>query len=324
MSKLIMVEALNQALIQEMTKDRAVMVMGEDVGKDGGVFRVTEGLLKKFGEDRCVDTPLAESGIVGTAIGLAAAGFKPVVEVQFAGFLYSAFDQLVNHAARMRWRTRGKVSCPLVVRSPYGAGVRALEHHSESMEALFVHVPGLKVVIPATPYEAKGLLVSAMRDPDPVMFLEPTRVYRALREEVPEKEYTLPLGQAHVEREGKDVTVIAWGAMMREVKKTVESLQEKYSCEVLNLRTLSPLDTDTIISSVKKTGRCVIVHEAPRTSGFGAEVSAQIMEKALVYLEAPVERVTGFDTIVPLAKLESKYIPDEKRIAKAIEKVMAF
>lgn len=324
MAKLIMVEALNQALMQEMARDHAVLVMGEDVGKDGGVFRVTDGLLHKFGPQRCIDTPLAESAIVGTAIGLAAAGWKPVVEIQFAGFIYAAFDQLVNHAARLRWRTRGKLTCPLVVRSPYGAGVRALEHHSESMEAIYAHIPGLKVVIPATPSEAKGLLVSAIRDPDPVLFLEPTRVYRAIREEVPEKEYALPLGQAYIEQVGSDVTVVVWGAMVREVKKAVEQMQGRYSVEVVNLRTISPLDTKTLIASVQKTGRCVVVHEAPRTGGFGAEISAQVMEKALVYLEAPVERVTGFDTIVPLGKLEDAYLPSEQRIVRAIEKVMGF
>ncbi len=324
MSSRILVEALNAALHQEMQKDTRVIVLGEDVGKDGGVFRVTDKLLEKFGDKRCMDTPLAESAIVGTAIGLAAAGLRPVVEIQFAGFLYGALDQLMNHASRLRWRSRGRFSCPLVVRSPYGAGVRALEHHSESMEALFAHIPGLKVVIPATPYDAKGLLVSAIRDPDPVIFLEPTRVYRAIREEVPDEEYIIPLGKAQIVQEGTDVTVIAWGAMVRDVKKAVDGIKEKYSVEIMNLRTVSPLDTETIVSSVKKTGRCVIVHEAPRTGGLGAEVSAQIMEKALLYLEAPVERVTGFDTVVPLAQLEKQYLPDEKRIIKAIERVMQF
>ncbi|MBS3145464.1 alpha-ketoacid dehydrogenase subunit beta [Candidatus Woesearchaeota archaeon] len=321
--KLNMVEAINLALKQEMKKDGNVIVLGEDVGVDGGVFRVTEGLLKLYGEKRVLDTPLAESGIIGTSIGMAAYGLKPVAEVQFSGFMYPGFDQLISHASRIRNRSRGMFSCPMVVRAPYSGGIRALEHHSESMEAIYVHTPGLKVVIPSRPYDAKGLLISSIRDPDPVIFLEPKRVYRAIKEEVPEEEYTLPLGKCNVVKEGNEITVVSYGAMMKLVLEAVEKL-ENVSAEVIDVRTLSPLDDETIINSVKKTGRCVIVHEAPRSCGFAAEIIARINEKALLSLEAPVKRITGYDTVIPLAKLENEYLPSVKRIMHGIEEVLSF
>ncbi len=334
MARLIMVEALNLALKQEMKKDSAVMVMGEDVGVDGGVFRVTDGLYGLYGGSRATDTPLSESGIVGTAIGLAIAGFKPVCEIQFDGFVPPAFDQLISHASRMRWRSRGRFTCPLVVRAPFTGGVRALEHHSESTEAIYAHIPGLKVVMPATPFDAKGLLISAIRDPDPVLFCEPKRVYRAFREEVPDEEYTVPIGVAKMVTEGSDVTVVTWGSMRWITEKALAEIAikglpesgslgaKKPSVELIDLRTISPWDSDMVISSVKKTGRCLIVHEAPRTCGFGAEISATIMEKALYSLKAPVERVTGFDTPVPYLQTEHYYFPDEKRIAHGLKQVM--
>lgn len=326
MARLIMVEALNQALKQEMGTDPTVMVMGEDVGVDGGVFRISDGLIKMYGENRVVDTPLAESGIVGTAIGLAIAGMKPVCEIQFDGFIPPAFDQLISHASRMRWRSRGRFTCPIVVRAPFVGGVHALEHHSESTEAIYAHIPGLKVVMPATPYDAKGLLISAIRDPDPVLFCEPKRVYRAFREEVPEESYAIPLGVAKMVTEGSDVTLVTWGAMRWVCEQTIANMQksnEKISVELIDLRTISPWDSDMVISSVKKTGRCVIVHEAPHTGGFGGEISATIMEKALYNLKAPVMRVTGFDVPPPYLKTEHYYLPDDKRIIDALKKIIA-
>ena len=319
-----LVEAINLALKQEMKNDRTVIVLGEDVGKNGGVFRVTEGLWKEFGEERVIDTPLAETAIVGTSIGLAINGMKPVAEIQFDGFSIPTLDQLINHASRMRTRSRGRFHVPLVVRIPYGGGIRALEHHSESPETHFVHTPGLKVVVPANPYDAKGLLVSAIRDPDPVIFLEPKRVYRAIKQEVPETEYTIPIGKANVVQEGKDVTVIAWGAMVKTVNEAVEKISGKYSVEVIDVRTLSPLDSETIVNSVKKTGRAVVVHEAPKTLGLGAELAAIINEKALLNLKAPVRRVTGLDIVIPLPKMEKYYFPDDERVIKGIEQVMTF
>ncbi|QQG38967.1 MAG: alpha-ketoacid dehydrogenase subunit beta [Candidatus Woesearchaeota archaeon] len=322
MTVMNMVEALNSALKNEMQSDKTVLVLGEDVGVDGGVFRVTNNLLKQFGPERVFDTPLAESGIVGTSIGLSVNGFKPVAEIQFDGFVHPAFDQLISHASRIRNRSRGRFSCPLVVRSPYGGGIKALEHHSEAMETVYVHTPGLKVVIPSSPYNAKGLLISAIRDPDPVIFLEPKKVYRAIKEEVPEKSYTIPLGKANIVQEGSDLTIISFGSMIKTCKEALEQIN--YSIELIDLQTLYPLDTETIINSVQKTGRCVIVHEAPKTAGIGAEIIARINEKALLSLEAPVERVTGFDTIIPLGKREDDYLPNIKRIKKAVEKVMNF
>ncbi len=322
MAQMNMVEALNLALEQEMKRDKNVIILGEDVGVDGGVFRVTDGLVRKFGENRVIDTPLAESGIVGTSIGLALYGLKPVAEIQFDGFAYPAFNQIVNHVARLRNRSRGHFTCPLVIRFPYSGGIRALEHHSESPEAHYGHIPGIKVVIPATPYEAKGLLASAIRDPDPVIFMEPKRVYRAIKEEVPEKSYTIPIGKARIVKEGKDITVIAYGAMLWIAQKAIDQIKDKYDIELIDLRTISPLDVETIINSVKKTGRCLIVQEAPRSFGVAAEISALINEQAIFELEAPVKRVTGFDTIMPLYKNEASYLPNEERIIEAISKVM--
>ncbi len=317
-----MAQAINLALKQEMKKDKRVVVLGEDVGKNGGVFRITDGLQKLFGEDRVIDTPLSEIGIMGSAIGMAVNGLHPVAEIQFSGFLYSPFDQIISHAARMRTRSRGRFSCPLVVRCPYGGGIRGLELHCESPEVILAHTPGIKVVVPSRPYDAKGLLISAIRDPDPVIFLEPMRVYRAIKEEVPEKEYTIPIGKANIVKEGKDLTVIAWGAMF---KYTQDALaRAEHDVEIIDLRTLSPLDTETIINSVEKTGRCLIVQEAAKTCGLASEVITLINEKALLHLEAPVERITGFDVPYPLYKLEGHYLPDEKRILKGVEKVMKF
>jgi pyruvate dehydrogenase E1 component beta subunit len=325
MAKRNMVEAINRGLMEEMERDPSVMVLGEDVGKEGGVFRVTEGLQAKFGPDRVVDTPLAESAIVGTAFGLAVKGLRPVAEIQFEGFLAPAMDQIMSHISRIRTRSRGRFTCPLVIRSPWGGGIRAPEHHSDSPEAIFAHTPGIKVVIPSTPYDAKGLIVSAIRDPDPVLFFEPKRIYRAIKEEVPEGEYTIPIGQAKVIREGSDVTVISWGAMLREVLRTAEMIdKEGVKVEVIDLRTISPMDDTTFLESVRRTGRAVIVHEAPRTCGLGAEIIARINEKALLSLAAPVERVTGFDTIMPLMKLENHYLPSAERILRGLRKVMAF
>ena len=320
MTKLNIVEALNLALSQEMEKDESILVLGEDVGVDGGGFRVTDGLIKKFGKDRVIDTPLAESGIVGTSVGLAVNGFKPIAEIQFSGFTYPAVDQIISHVSRIRNRSRGRFSCPMVIRTPYGGGIRALEHHSESMENIYVHIPGLKVVIPATPSDAKGLLISAIRDPDPVIFYEPKRIYRAIKEEVKEESYTIPIGKAKIVREGDKVTLICWGAMVRECEEAADKVN---GCEIIDLRTLKPLDIETIEKSVKKTGRVVVVHEAPKTSGFGAEISALINERCILNLKAPVKRVTGFDVIFPYAKNEKKYLPDE-RIIKGIKEVMEF
>ncbi len=319
---IVMVEALNQALMQEMKRDKNVLVLGEDVGKDGGVFRVTDKLIEKFGEERVIDTPLAESAIVGASIGLAIAGFKPIAEIQFSGFIPAAFDQMINHLSRMRWRSRGKYTCAVVIRSPNGGGVKALEHHSESLESVYAHIPGLKVVIPSTPYNAKGLLISAIRDPDPVLFLEPIRVYRAIREIVPEEPYVIPLGKARIIKKGSHVTIIGWGAMIKTLINVQNSID--IDLEIIDLQTISPLDIETIINSVKKTKRCVIVHEAARTCGFGAELAAQIYENAIFHLKAPVVRVTGYDTIMPLGKMEKYYIPDENRIIDGIKEVLKF
>ena len=324
MAVLDMVQSLNLALKQEMKRDRTILVLGEDVGKNGGVFRVTEGLQKSFGALRAIDTPLAESAIIGVALGLAMNGLRPVAEIQFSGFLASSFDQLINHVTRVRWRTCGRFSCPLVIRVPYGGGIRALEHHSDSVEAYVLHTPGLKVVVPSTPYDAKGLLLSAIRDPDPVVFFEPLKLYRSIKQEVPKKEYKIPLGKASVVREGTEVTLIAYGAMVHECLKAAEAVQEKYTCEVIDLRTLKPLDTEAVSASVDKTGRAIVVHEAQRTCGVGAEVASQIMEHCFLHLQAPVVRVTGFDTILPLPHLEKYFLPNAEKIAKAIERVMAF
>jgi len=320
-----MVEAINLALREEMERDKRIVILGEDVGREGGVFRVTDGLQAKFGNERVVDTPLAETGIVGTALGMALYGLRPIAEIQFDGFLYPCLDQITNHLGRMRNRSRGRFTCPFVIRVPYGGGIHAPEHHSESPEAILAHTPGIKVVIPSTPYETKGLLLSSIRSPDPVIFLEPKRIYRAIREEVPEGDYTIPLGKARLVQEGKDVTVIAWGAMVREVLNAAEELKvDKINLEIIDLRTISAMDVDSIIHSVRKTGRVVIVHEAPKTCGLGAEIIALINEKAFLSLQAPIERVTGFDIPVPLLKSEHYYLPNPKRIVMAVKKVLNF
>ncbi len=318
------IQAVNDALRIEMRKDPDVVVLGEDVGKFGGVFRATQGLYDEFGADRVIDTPLAEGGIIGTAVGMALYGLKPVPEIQFADFIYPAFDQLVNEVAKYRYRSGGQYQCPLVVRTPYGGGIKGGHYHSQSPEALFIHTAGLKVVVPSNPYDAKGLLISAIRDPDPVLFFEPKRVYRAAKGEVPEGEYAVALGQAAVTREGRQVTLIAWGSMWHEADQAArEAEAEGIDCEVLDLRSLQPLDLDAIVASVKKTGRAVVVHEAPRTCGFGAELVALIQERCFLSLEAPVARVTGFDTPFPYT-LEAEYLPRAPRILKALREVVAY
>ena len=322
MANLNRVPAINLALIQEMEKDDRVLLLGEDVGLNGGVFRVTEGLQKRFGAKRVVDTPLAESGIIGTAIGLAMGGLRPVPEIQFEGFLGPAYDQICSHAARMRTRTRGAFPVPLTIRVPVGGGIHAPELHSDSPEAIYAHTPGLKVVMPSSPYDAKGLLVAAIRDPDPVIFFEPKRIYRAFREEVPEDEYVLPIGKARTVCEGNDLTIVSWGASVIQCMQAIEKSGK--SIELIDLRTIYPFDADAVEASVRKTGRCVIVHEAPLTGGFGAEISSRIMERCFLHLEAPVQRVAGFDTIMPYYKLELDYMPDAARIGRAIDDVMAY
>jgi pyruvate dehydrogenase E1 component beta subunit len=325
MAKMTMVQALNLALRQEMEKDDRVIALGEDVGLDGGVFRVTDGLIDQFGDQRVLDTPLAESAIAGMSIGMAVYGLKPVCEIQFSGFSYQNFHQIENHAARLRWRSRGRYHVPMVLRTPYGGGVRALEHHSESREAYWAHTPGLKMVIPSGPRNARALLVSAIRDPDPVIFYEPKALYRAFREEVPEAEETLPIGEPQRVKEGQDLTLISYGAMMRPTLEAAEQLQDKdgMAAEVIDLLTISPLDAEILVQSAKKTGRVVVVHEAPRSFGPGAEVVSRLMEKAFYYLEAPIERVTGYDIVIPLFSREKAYLPGTERILRAARKVLA-
>ena len=320
MPAMTMVQALNSAMDVMLARNPDIVLFGEDVGFYGGVFRVTDGLYKRF-PGRVVDTPLAESCIVGASIGMAAAGLKPVAEIQFDGFLPPAFDQLLSHASRLRNRSRGRYHVPLVVRVPCSGGIKALEHHSDSPEAYYCHMPGMKVVMPSRPYSAKGLLISAIRDPDPVIFFEPKRVYRAIKEEVPEEEYEIPLEKAEVVQEGTDATVITWGAMVKTVREAVSGMQP--GIEIIDLQTLSPLDEETIIGSVKKTGRAVVVQEAPKTCSLSAEISAIINEQALYSLEAPVLRVTGWDIVIPLPKLEKFYYPDAARVRKNIENVLA-
>ena len=325
MAKMTMVQALNLALRQEMEKDGSIIVLGEDVGVDGGVFRVTNGLIDQFGDQRVLDTPLAESGIVGMSIGMAAYGLKPVCEIQFSGFSYQNFHQIENHAARFRWRSQGRYHVPMVLRTPYGGGVRALEHHSESREAYWAHTPGLKMVIPSGPRNARALLVSAIRDPDPVIFYESKAIYRAFREEVPDAEELMPIGESRVVQEGKDLTLISYGAMMRPTLETALELKEKdgVEAEVIDVLTISPLNETLFVESVKKTGRAIVVHEAPRSFGPGAEIVTRLMEKAFYYLEAPIERVTGFDIIIPLFSREKAYLPGVERILRAARKVLA-
>jgi pyruvate dehydrogenase E1 component beta subunit len=325
MAKMTMVQALNLALRQEMQKDDSIIVLGEDVGIDGGVFRVTDGLTHQFGDQRVLDTPLAESGIVGMSIGMAAYGLKPVCEIQFSGFAYQNFHQIENHAARLRWRSQGRYHVPMVLRTPYGGGVRALEHHSESREVYWAHTPGLKMVIPSGPRNARALLVSAIRDPDPVIFYESKALYRAFREEVPEEEETIVIGEPQLVREGHNLTMISYGAMMRPTLEAAFELKEKdgVEAEVIDLLTISPLNERAFVESIKKTGRAVVVHEAPRSFGAGAEIVSRVMEKAFYYLEAPIERVTGYDIIIPLFSREKAYLPSAQRIARSARKVLA-
>jgi len=324
MARMTMVQAINLALKQEMEKDDAIIVLGEDVGLDGGVFRVTDGLIGQFGEQRVLDTPLAESGIVGMSIGMAVYGLKPVCEIQFSGFSYQGFHQIENHAARLRWRSQGRFTVPMVLRTPYGGGVRALEHHSESREAYWAHTPGIKMVIPSGPRNARALLVSAIRDPDPVIFYESKALYRAFREEVPDEEETIPLGRSQKVREGKDITMISYGAMMRPTLEAATLLEEKdgVQADVIDLLTLSPLDDSLMIESVKETGRALIVHEAPRSFGPGAEIVSRLMEKAFYHLEVPIARVTGFDVVIPLFAREQSYLPGAPRIVHTVRRLL--
>lgn len=323
MAELTMVQAINLALARAMTDDDSVLLLGQDIGINGGVFRATEGLYNKFGADRVIDTPLSELGVAGASIGLAAQGFRPVTEIQFMGFIYSALDQMINHASRLRSRTRGRLTCPMVLRAPFGGGIHAPEHHSESAEAVFTNVPGLRVVIPSSPARAYGLLLAAIRNPDPVVFLEPKRLYRAFREDVVDDGSPLALDRCTILREGNDLTIVTWGAMNLEVSAAADALaRDGISVEIVDVSTLRPLDADTILASVEKTGRCVIVHEAPRTGGYGGEIAAQIAEKALLSLLAPVVRVAGYDTVMPLPKLEAHYMPSEARILATARTVL--
>ncbi len=322
MAEMTLLQAINNALDQQMEKDDTVVVFGEDAGFEGGVFRVTAGLQKKYGEDRVFDTPIAEAAIVGSAIGMAINGLKPVAEIQFSGFVFPGYNQIVTHMARMRNRSRGKYGVPAVIRMPYGGGVRALEHHSESLETLFAHIPGLKLVIPSTPYDAKGLMTAAIKDPDPVIFMEPKRIYRAFKQDVPEKEYEVKIGKARVVKKGDDMTVVSWGAMMRETQKALKALEkENIDVELIDLRTIAPLDFDTVINSVKKTGRLLVVSEQVKTLSIASELITRANEEAFLHLEAPPMRVNGHDITVPLPKGEHHHMVDEKRIAHAIKKL---
>jgi pyruvate dehydrogenase E1 component beta subunit len=325
MPEITLVQAVNLALARAMADDASVIVLGEDVGVDGGVFRATDGLLARFGAERVLDTPLAEAAIAGLAAGLAVQGFKPVAEIQFTGFIYPTIDQLANHASRFRTRTRGRLTCPMVLRSPCGGGIRAVEHHSESPEAMFAHIPGLRVVIPSSPRRAYGLLLAAIRDPDPVVFLEPTRLYRAFKEEVADDGEAAPLDRCFRLREGRDLTLVAWGGMVREALEAAERLAEAgIAAEVLDVATLKPLDDETILASVAKTGRCVIVQEAPLTGGLGGEIAARIAQRGVTSLLAPIERVAGWDTVMPLPRLEQHYLPNAARVVAAAQRAMAF
>jgi pyruvate dehydrogenase E1 component beta subunit len=322
-SERFLVEAVNDALHVELERDPSVLVMGEDVGRLGGVFRATAGLQERFGADRCVDTPLAEAGILGTAVGLCMAGWRPVCEMQYDAFSYPALDQLINHVGRYRWRTRGKMSFPLVIRMPYGGGVRAPELHDDSPETHYVHTPGVKVAIPSTPADAKGLLAAAIRDPDPVVVFEPKLIYRTARGEVPEGEHVVSLGKARIAREGSDVTLVAYGAMVPLAERAADALAGEAACEVLDLRTLKPLDEEALLASVAKTGRAVLVQEAPRVCGFAAEVAAVLAEKAIFDLRGPVLRVTGYDVPYPYWQIEDAYMPSVERVADAVRRVLA-
>jgi pyruvate dehydrogenase E1 component beta subunit len=323
MAKVTLIDAVNMALAHELEHDDNVVVFGEDVGPNGGVFRATAGLQDKFGTDRVFDTPLAESMIAGLAIGMSTQGMKAVGEMQFSGFAYPAFDQLISHAGRMRHRTRGRLHCPMVIRAPSGGGIHAPEHHYESMEAIYAHTPGLRVVMPSSPARAYGLLLASIRDPDPVIFLEPKRIYRLVKQEVPDDGEALPLDTCFVLREGDDVTLVTWGASVHETLKAAEAMAEDgVGCEVIDLATISPMDTETILESVEKTGRLVVVHEAPRSCGVGAEIAAEVAEKAIYSLLAPIQRVTGYDTVMPLFKREMDYLPSTERVVAAIRKTL--
>ncbi len=325
MANITLVEAVNQALAYEMEHDENVIVFGEDVAKNGGVFRTTVGLLEKFGPRRVLDTPLAESMIGGIAIGMAAQRLKPVAEFQFMGFIYPAIDHILNQASRMRNRTRGRLSCPIVFRAPYGGGIHAPEHHSESTETIFAHIPGLRVVIPSSPARAYGLLLAAIRDPDPVVFLEPKRIYRWVKQEVPDDGKALPLDKSFVLREGSDVTLIAWGAMIKETLEAAEKLEEQgISAEIIDVATLKPIDYETILHSIEKTGRCVIIHEAARHCGVGAEIAATIAEHGIFFLRAPIRRVTGYDTVMPYYKMEKYYLPSSYKIITTVQQLMEY
>ena len=325
MAVMNLISAVNHTLDLELERDASVVVFGEDVGLEGGVFRATVGLQQKYGEKRVFDTPLAESAIVGTAIGMAINGLRPVAEIQFSGFIYPAYNQIISHVARMRNRTRGRLNLPMVIRMPHGGGIKALEHHSESLDTLLGHIPGLKVVTPSTPYDAKGLLLAAIRDEDPVLFLEPSKIYRAFKQEVPEEDYTIPIGKAKVLKPGTDVTVVTWGAYVHEVLKADELLEkEGISAEIIDLRTISPIDRDTILESVQKTGRFVVVHEAAKSFGPGAELIALVNEGAFLYLEAPPTRIAGFDVTIPIPRGEHHYFMDAKRMAYGIRKVVHY
>src|SRR5919106_1499695 len=325
MSNITLVEAINLALARAMEEDESVVVLGEDVGLNGGVFRATAGLQQRFGPERVADTPLAEGLIAGMAVGMAAEGLRPVAEIQFAGFAYACIDQMLNHAGRLRHRTQGRLSCPMVLRTPCGAGIHAPEHHSESPEAMFAHIPGIRVVYPSSPRRAYGLLLAAIRDPDPVVFLEPTRLYRLYKEDVEDDGTTLPLDTCFTLREGTDVTLVTWGAMVHETLEAADALAEEgYSAEVIDVATLKPYDLETILASVARTGRCVVVTEAPRTASFASEIAASVGEHGLLTLMAPVQRVTGYDTVVPLARLEKQYIPSVDRIVAGARAAIEF
>lgn len=325
MAKLSLLEGVRLGLDKALADDPKVILLGEDIGPDGGVFRATEGLQAKYGEHRIFDTPLAEAMIAGHAVGLASQGFRPVAEIQFMGFIYPTIDQILNHASRLRNRTRGRLSCPMVLRAPYGGGIHAPEHHSESTEAIFAHIPGLRVVIPSSPTRAYGLIQQAIRNPDPVIFLEPKRIYRAIKEDIDESTPLVPLDTCFVIREGTDITLVTWGAMILETTKAADQLAEQgIQAEVIDVATLKPLDMETILASVAKTGRCVIIHEAAFTGGFGAEIAARLADEGLTSLLAPVKRVTGYDTVMPLYRLEKLYIPSVEDIIVTVQEVMAF
>lgn len=325
MTEITLLEAVNLALAYELERDHAMVVLGQDVGINGGVFRATDGLQAQFGSNRILDTPLAETVIAGMAVGMAAQGLHPVAEIQFMGFIYSTIDQMINHASRLRNRTRGRLTCPMVLRAPYGGGIRAPEHHSESTEAIFAHIPGLRVVIPSSPYHAYALLLAAIRNPDPVVFLEPKRIYRMVKQEVENNGEELPLDSCFILRPGSDITLVSWGAMLHEVQEAANQLaNDGVDAEVIDLATIKPMDMSTILESVGRTGRCIIIHEAARNCGVGAEIAARLAEEGLMSLLAPVRRVTGYDTIMPLFRLEDRYMPGTEQIIKTVKETMAY